>query len=124
MRLSIVFFSILFTSPLLAQQGYKLDFKVKGLKDTTAYLGYYYGEQTYVKDTAKVNASGAFQFNGPSPLAQGIYFLVLGKTRIFELAVSNDQQFMLETSTDDYIQNMKVTGDDDNRLFFENMRFN
>lgn len=124
MRLSIVFLCILFTSPLLAQQGYKIDFKVKGLKDTTAYLGYYYGEQTYVKDTAKVNSVGAFQFSGPSPLAQGIYFLVLGKTRIFELTVSSDQQFMLETSTEDYIQNMKVTGDDDNRLFFENMKFN
>jgi thiol-disulfide isomerase/thioredoxin len=106
------------------QTGYKIDFTVKGLKDTVAFLGFYYGEQTFLKDTARVNGQGAFTFDGKKPLAQGVYFMVLDKTRMVDFVVGHDQFFTLETSTDDYVKNMKVTGDDDNRLFFENMLFN
>jgi thiol-disulfide isomerase/thioredoxin len=101
-----------------------MDFKVVGLKDTTAYLGFYYGEQTYLKDTARVNGTGNFTFDGNKTLPQGVYFLVVNKTRLFEFVVSDDQRFQLETDTKDYIKNMKVAGDEDNRLFFENMVFN
>jgi hypothetical protein len=108
----------------LAQNGYKIEFKVDGLKDTTAYLGYYYGESTFVKDTAKVDSKGQFIFDGKKPLDQGVYFLVLDKTRLFDFVVSADQQFALTTNTNDYFKNMVVTGDQDNQLFFENMTFN
>ena len=108
----------------LAQPGYKIDFKIKGWKDTTAYLGYYNGEQTYVKDTAKVNSQGTFFFEGTKTLLQGVYFLVLDKSRIFDFVISSDQHFNLETSNEDYIRNMKVTGDEDNKLFFDNIAFN
>lgn len=124
MRIGLIVTSVLLSITSLAQSGYKIDFKIKGLRDTTAYLGYYYGEQTYVKDTARVNSSGAFQFTGSSLLGHGVYFLVLDKTRIFEIVVGEDQQFAMETSTDDYIRNMKVTGDVDNKLFFDNMLYN
>ncbi len=107
----------------LAQTGYKIDFKIKGLKDTTAYLGYYTLETTYIKDTARINSQGIGTFEGKQSLAQGFYIFVLGKTKILDLVVSNQQHFSFETSTDEYIQNMKVKGDDDNRLLFENLIF-
>lgn len=124
MRISLLTLVLLISFGCLAQTGYKIRFKVDGLKDTTAYLGYYYGESTFVKDTAKVNATGEFLFDGKQTLPQGVYFLVLNKTRIFEFLVGQHQQFTLETNTADYIKNMKVTGDVDNKLFFENMVFN
>jgi thiol-disulfide isomerase/thioredoxin len=105
------------------QQGYKIDLKIKGLKDTTAYLGFYLEENTHVKDTAKVNNQGAFTFKGSKALPQGIYFIVLGKAIIFEMLVGPNQHFSLETSTADYLKNMVVKGDDDNRVFFENIQF-
>jgi thiol-disulfide isomerase/thioredoxin len=121
--LSILLFAVSHYS--FSQAGYKLDFKIQGLKDTTIYLGYYYGESTYVKDTAKVNALGIFTFEGKQTLPQGVYFLVLNKTKLFEgFVMGKTQRFAMETSTEDYIKNMKVTGDEDNRLFFENMMFN
>lgn len=107
-----------------AQSGYSIRFKVDGLKDTTAYLGYYYGESTFVKDTAQVNSTGDFVFDGKQQLPQGVYFLVLNRTRIFELVVGQNQNFSLQTSTADYVKNMKVTGDVDNKLFFDNMLYN
>ncbi len=124
MRIVVIIIGLVLSISSWAQSGYKIDFTIKGLKDSTAYLGYYYGESTYVKDTAHVNATGNFQFSSSTNLPQGVYFLVLNKTRIFEFVLGNDQQFQMETSTADYIKNMKVTGDEDNKIFFENMMFN
>lgn len=115
---------LFFITPGFAQEGYQLKFKVQGWQDTTVYLGHYYGESTYLKDTARVNSKGEFVFDGKTSLARGVYFLVLDKTKIFELVMGNTQRFSLETKSDDYIKNMKVTGDVDNKLFFENMVFN
>lgn len=124
MRIGFLSLILFCSCSCFAQTGYNIRFKVDGLKDTTAYLGYYYGESTFVKDTAKVSQAGEFVFDGRQTLPQGVYFLVLDKTRIFEIVVSQDQHFSLETSTADYVKNMKVTGDADNKLFFENMVFN
>lgn len=124
MRIALLILILSVSGLSFAQTGYKIRLKVDGLKDTTAYLGYYYGESTFVKDTAKVNHAGEFVFDGKQSLPQGVYFLVLNKTRIFEMVVGHNQTFSLETSTADYVKNMKVTGDIDNQLFFENMIFN
>jgi len=124
MRLSIVLLFSIIAYCGQAQSGYKIDFKVNGWKDTTVYLGHYYGEQTYLKDTARANALGVFTFDNEKTLPQGVYFLVLNKSKIFDFVVGNDQLFSLETSSEDYIKKMVVNGDEDNRLFFENMRFN
>jgi hypothetical protein len=125
MRFSL--FSLLFiaASFCVAQPAYKIDFKINGLKDTTVYLGYYYGESTFVKDTTKVNSNGEFSFDGKQPLQQGVYFLVINKIKLpFEMVVSDDQKFSMATDTSDYVRKMIVTGDADNKLFFENMLFN
>jgi thiol-disulfide isomerase/thioredoxin len=124
MRFTLLTLLLLVTGLAFAQQGYKIQFKVAGLKDTTAYLGYYYGESTYVKDTAQVNSQGEFVFDGKTTLPQGVYFLIMNKTRLFDMVVSTDQQFTMTTNTEDYIKNMVVDGDLDNKLFFANMIFN
>lgn len=113
-----------FTATGQTKPGYAIQFNVQGLKDTTAYLGYYYAESTYVRDTAKVNSKGEFVFDGKQALPQGVYFLVLDKIRLFDMVVGSNQHFIMETSTSDYIKNMVVKNDLDNKLFFENMVFN
>lgn len=120
------FFVFTLTSGVCFSQeaGYNLQFHIHGLKDTTVMLGYYYGESTYVKDTAKVNSKGEFFFDGKSSLDHGVYFLILNKTRVFEFVISGDQYFEIEADTVDYIKSMKITGDIDNKLFLENMLFN
>lgn len=123
MRIFLLCICFFITVGLFAQSGYKIDFKIKGLKDTTAYLGYFLLEGTHIKDTARINSQGACRFEGTQILPQGVYFLVLGKTRVFDFIVGHEQQFTLETSSEDYIKKMTVKGDDDNRLFFENLSF-
>lgn len=122
--LGLLFVSIL----AFSQTGYKLDFKVKGWKDSAVFLGHYYGENTYIKDTAKVNSEGAFTFQKKEALPQGVYFLVRktakGNSKIFDFVIGQDQTFALETAAPEYVSNINVKGDDDNRLFFENIAFN
>jgi len=110
----------------VAQEGYQINFHVKELKDTTVFLGYYFGEGTFIKDTARADRTGHFSFSGSKRLEKGVYFLVMGKLKAFEpgFLVYQNQHFSMEASNTDYIKTMKVTGDDDNRLFFENMVFN
>jgi thiol-disulfide isomerase/thioredoxin len=127
MRFLIAIFFLASTYGSFAQKdtGYNLKFKVTGWKDTTVYLGHYYSEQTYLKDTAKVSAKGEFHFDGKKSLAPGQYFLVMNKIKVLEFLISQtSQQFSLSTDTSDYIKHMKVTGDLDNTLFFQNMAFN
>jgi thiol-disulfide isomerase/thioredoxin len=109
---------------LSAQQGYDIQFKMDGWKDTTAYLGHYYGESTYIKDTARVNSKGEFRYQGSKALPPGVYFLVLNNTKINDLVVGTTQHFKIESDASDYIGKIKVTGDEDNKLFAENMAFN
>lgn len=108
---------------VFSQTSYKIDFNIKGWSDSTVYLGYYVQENTYIKDTARVDKNGGFTFDGTQALPQGIYFLVLNKSSTFQFVVGPAQHFSLQTSADDYIKHMEVKGDDDNRLFFENMVF-
>ncbi len=125
MRSSLFIFSmILLCGPLFAQTDYEIQFKVNGWKDTTAYLGHYYSESHYIRDTAKVNSHGEFVFDGKKPLIPGVYFLVLDKSKIFEFVIGKTQRFKMETSSDDYVTKMKVTGDPDNQLFYDNWRYN
>lgn len=105
-----------------SQNLYKLEFKIKGWKDTTVYLGNYYGESTLLRDTAKVK-NEHFVFDGNKPLGRGVYFLVLNKTKLFDFVVGPNAFFTLETTADDYVKNMVVKGDEDNKLFFENLKF-
>ena len=128
MRLVFSLFLVLAAAFNLQAQGYKLDFKVAGLQDTTVFLGYYYGESTYRSDTARVDKNGSFTFTGKTTLPQGVYLLILKKgkemVKAFDIVMGSDQTFALETSTEDFIGKMKVSGDVDNKLFFEHMVFN
>ena len=125
MRLSFFALCLFISALCIAQPGYKLQFKISGLKDTTVYLGHFYGEaNTYIKDTAQVNSTGEFLFEGKNTLRQGVYFLVIGKNKQFDIVIGPDQHFSMTTDRAEYIKNMKVVGDEDNKLFFENMLYN
>lgn len=41
---------------------YSFKFKIRGLKDTVAYLGFHMGEKKYVRDTCRVNSKGEVEF--------------------------------------------------------------
>ncbi len=122
--LAALLIAYLFGFNTLFSQGHEINFVVAGLGDTTFLLGNFFGESTYVKDTAKADATGRFVFKGNEKLEPGMYFLVLNKTRLFDFLIGEDQQFSIETRHPEYIPNMVVNGDVDNQLFLQDMLFN
>jgi peroxiredoxin len=121
MRLLVAFF-ILLSSTAFAQQAYRLDFKVKGLKPGPIMLCYYQQDKPFSRDTAQVDNNGEFSFTGTKALGQGIHFILRDSSFLFDFIVGKDQEFAIETSTQDYIGNMVVNGDEDNAMFLNNRR--
>jgi peroxiredoxin len=119
----LLFLFILISSSTIAQDVYKLNFKVAGMKPGPIYLGFYLQDKTFARDTAQINSNGEFTFTGTNKLNHGIYFILLDDTKLlFDFVVGYDQEFQIETSSDDFIGKMVVTGDEDNALFLMNRK--
>ncbi|MEA3445734.1 MAG: DUF5106 domain-containing protein, partial [Bacteroidota bacterium] len=115
---------IVVTTSNAFSQGYNIKIQVRGMENQELYMGHYYADKTYVKDTIKADASGTVIFEGDKKIDGGIYFLVLPtKTIAFEFLVTDDQEFSLSTDTSNYLGNMQVTGSHENELYTEYSSF-
>ena len=101
-------------------QGFHIEISVDGINDTTALLGYHFGNQQFVKDTAKIINQTAV-FKGNEPLAEGVYFFYTPNA-FFEF-VPGDQEFKMETSGPGYVENMKISGSSENVAFNQLQKF-
>lgn len=106
-----------------ASTGYDIKVRVVGLHDTVCYLGNHYGDKQYVNDTARVDKDGWMTFKGDEPLDGGIYLVILPSKTYFEIIISDQQKFTVETDTLDYIAHQKVTGSLENKLFLDHQQF-
>lgn len=104
-------------------KGYEIKIKVDGLKDKTVQLAHYYADKKLLDDSAKVDNKGNFTFDGTKPLDQGVYLVVLPGGRYFEILMNKNQHFSLKTDTNNYVQNMKVTGNEENETFYNYLNF-
>lgn len=105
---------------LSAATPYDLKIKVKGIKDSTCFLVYYFGDKQYSFDTAKADKNGLLEFKGKKAADPGMYMVVMNKRKLFDfLLVEPNQHFSLETDTTDYNGHMEVNGSAENKLFFE-----
>jgi len=111
--------------PILAEaQGHRLEVAIHGLEDSTIYLAHHYGDLQLMKDTITLDSKGRGLFQGNELLPRGLYLVVFpGKTSYFEILVDEDQHFSLETWRDAPASKMKVTGNTDNEVFFNDLRF-
>ena len=117
---------LLLTSPgfiVAASPAYSISVRIKGLSNTKCFLGNYYGDKQYVKDTAKVDASGKFVFEGKEKLPGGIYLIITPDKKYFEALVTDNQHFSMETDTLDFVDHMKIKGSEDNTLFYSYLNF-
>src|SRR5690348_12047703 len=110
--LLILAFIATLASPTFAQ--HDIHFKINGLKNVTAYLGRYVDDKTNFCDTAKVNQKGELIFEGNESLPEGLYFVALDQSKLFEFVVGENQYFDMKTSTEDYVKTMQVDNDQDN----------
>ena len=109
-------------SAFAGNEGYKIKIKFKGLKDSTVYLGNYFGNKQYYKDTARIDANGICVFQGKEPLPGGIYSVIYNNMMLFELVV-NEPLIEIETDTLNYVKNMVIKKSEENKLFYKHLLF-
>ena len=98
----LAFFAVVGCNFAKADGGYNIKVHIDGLADSTVYLGYYFGDKQYVKDTLKLDKKANGIFKGTKPLEGGIYFVLVPGNTIFELMIDKEQDFSVST---------KFTGD-------------
>ncbi|MEO6882618.1 MAG: redoxin domain-containing protein [Bacteroidia bacterium] len=123
-----IFFSLLiiigaFSANANPESNYDFKFKVLHIKDSTCFMGSYFGDKEFVQDTAKIDAQGNFEFKGNKTLPGGVYFILFKNKKYFEFIVDKDQHISMETDTTDFINDMKVKNSKDNVLFYKYLHF-
>jgi thiol-disulfide isomerase/thioredoxin len=101
------------------KNNHEISMTISGLRDSSIYLAYHFGDKQYIKDTIKLDSRGHAIFSGPESLPQGIYMIVLPGRQYFEFLASDDQLFSLTCSYEDYYNTLKFTGSDENSAFIE-----
>jgi thiol-disulfide isomerase/thioredoxin len=96
-------------------QTYKINVEISDLSETEIYLGYYYGNKTYVKDTITLDSKGKGSFVGDSLLEQGLYIVVMPSKSYFDVIIGEDQEFSLKTTSTDLITKLEIKGSQENQ---------
>ena len=111
----------IFNNEQKIKNGYKINGEIKGLKDSTVMLAYYFGGKQYVSDTAIVK-NGKFTFEGEESLKGGMYLIVLSESKYFDLIIS-DQYFSFSTKLDDLVGGMIFEKSNENPPFYKYLQF-
>lgn len=109
---------------LMAQAGYQIKVEAKNYNHDTLYLGFYYGDKQYLKDTAVLN-KGKFVFEADKTLDPGMYLILLQPDNSFvQLNINRGkQQLDVKFDAKDPVNSIVVKGDRDNQAFYEYIRY-
>jgi len=119
--LSII--SVIIIGSEVYADGYRIQLKINGIRDTTVILAYYSGDKQYAKDTIRINKKGIGIIEGEEKLHGGIYLVVFPNMNYFEMLISDEQNFSVETDTSDLLNSMKFTGSPENESFYQYQRY-
>lgn len=99
--------------------GFKLEFKVDGISDSTLIMANYYGLKQYYYDTLRLNAKGVYEFEEDS-IPGGIYMVVMpDKGSYFEFIVDGKEKLIrMETKFGSLMEDMRVINSEENHKFY------
>jgi thiol-disulfide isomerase/thioredoxin len=120
----IILLFICSTGIFANENSYKITIRLSGSSDTALILAHYLGTKQYIDDTAYRNKQGFFVFEGTEPLKEGMY-LVAGdkKNKYFDFFLTGNQKMEFSCNPTDIVHTMQVKGSDDNKAFFEYIKF-
>lgn len=106
-----------------AKDAFQISVTIKGMNQRKFYLGYYYGDKQYLRDSAFSDATGKMVFKGNKTLEGGVYIIASAeKSLLFDFIVT-EQIFSLETDTIDMIGHMVTKNSPENAAFFEYSKY-
>ncbi|HTL80643.1 MAG TPA: thioredoxin-like domain-containing protein [Bacteroidia bacterium] len=97
--------------------------KIHGLTSGDVMLANHYGDKQFLQDTVTADANGFVEFKADTLYPGGIYLVVLPSKKYFEIVMTDQQVFSVETDTTDLITHMKVTGNKENQYFYEYLNY-
>lgn len=103
----------------------KIDLNIGGVMPASpVLLSRYFGPMTEPMDTAYAEEGGKIHFTAGKKYPHGLYHLQFPaqRNRSFDLVLSDDQEFVMESDTSDLVGKMKISGSSDNKAFFEYQR--
>ncbi len=117
----------IYPQPAHANDGHRIEINIKDYTADYCFFTAYYGNKKYIiKDTLYRTAEGKYVAEGETPLNAGLYAVLIPPQNIpFELMISDekDQHFTVETDTANVIKNLKVKGSEENKAFYDYLRF-
>lgn len=124
MKHCAIVFGLLFLMVAGAKgEGYIIDIHIKGLSDTSVYIGYHFADKKYVRDTIHLNSAGKVTYRGDEDLPGGVYLLVFPNMNFIEFIVGEDQDFTITTDIEDPLYSLKFGSSEANSRFLEYQKF-
>jgi thiol-disulfide isomerase/thioredoxin len=120
--ISVLLFAFVFLPFTGIAQSYTISGKITGLADTTIYLANYYGNKLYYNDTSRVDSKGMYSFKGKPFNECGKYALVLPGSKVIEF-IAAEEPIVIDCSADADIGKIAVRKSENNRLFYEFVRY-
>ncbi|MEM8524078.1 MAG: redoxin domain-containing protein [Bacteroidota bacterium] len=126
-RLLTILFALFAFSTLATAQdsGYDIKIKIDGFEEDEMYLGYFYADKQYLRDTTTRDENGWFRFQGEEAYEGGVYLIVMPPdNKFFQLILDKDEQhFTIETKMPDMAGNLKLKNAPDNQLLYDYLAF-
>jgi Domain of unknown function (DUF5106) len=126
MRYLIALLTFIIPNLILAKPNdnyYDIKITIKGFQSEKALLGYYYGDKTYVVDSAKVDAkSGKMRFFGNRKLLEGVYFVANTEGVILDFIVNGWKDFSISTDSKALLDSASVFRSEENKYYFDYLK--
>lgn len=120
---AFVLFFTLIQGMVQAKDAYQITVILKGYSGQKFYLGYYFGDKQYLRDSAVTDKSGKMVFKGDKPLEGGVYLIATAQKGLLFDFIFTEPFVTLETDSADVLNHMKIKGSPENDVFFAYTRY-
>ena len=122
--LTIILIYLPFLNAAVDSTFYDIKISIKGFKSKKAYLGYYYGNETYIVDSSKVDSlTGFMRFTRNRRIPEGVYFISNTEgVQLFDFIVNGWKDFTIKTQLESPFENAEVIRSEENRHYFDYLK--
>jgi len=115
----IAFFALILAAGSTAQDqgGCSISLNFKGHGNSFVSFAYHLGDKQYIKDTIHTDANGHALYREEEALENGLYMVVFPDNNLFELIISDDQEFGISCNSNDIINTLKFSDSEENSAF-------